>query len=118
MEPVPLIMQRDLLLVPFPFSNQSGNKVRPVTVISNEDFNGHSEDILVAGITSNISRGKYTLSLLNADLEEGKLYSKCCIKAENILKIEKTLVVKKIGKIKKAKLESLITTINQIISAQ
>ena len=112
------LMQRDLLLVPFPFSDQSGNKVRPVMVVSNKEFNEHSDDILVIGITSNISRGKYTLSLSSNDLEEGKLYSKCCIKAENILKIEKNLVVKKIGKIKETKLESTITAINQIISAQ
>jgi len=117
MEQIPL-MQRDLLLVPFPFSDQSGNKVRPVMVVSNRAFNEHSEDLLVVGITSNISRGKYTISLSSTDLEEGQLYSKCCIKAENILKIEKSMVVKKIGKAKKEKLESTIKTINKIISAQ
>ena len=30
-----MIEQRDLLLMPFPFSDQSGRKVRPVIVISN-----------------------------------------------------------------------------------
>ena len=47
-----MIEQRDLLLVPFPFSDQSGIKVRPVIVISNNSFNSDSEDILVVGVTS------------------------------------------------------------------
>ena len=112
-----MIEQRDLLLVPFPFSDQSGNKVRPVVAISNKEFNEHSEDLLVVGVTSNISKGKYTMSLSNTDLEEGKLYSQCCIKAENILKIDRELIIKKIGKISKGKLESVVATINKIISA-
>ena len=110
------MIQGNLLLVPFPFSDQSGNKVRPVMVVSNNEFNEHSDDLIVVGVTSNLSKGKYTLNLSTTDLEEGKLYSKCCIKAENILKIEKSLILKKIGVVKKTKLESTINTIQNIIS--
>ena len=53
-----MMEQRDLLLVPFPFSDQSGRKVRPVIVISNNDFNRHSEDAIVVGVTSNLSKDK------------------------------------------------------------
>lgn len=88
-----MIEQRDLLLVPFPFSDQSGRKVRPVIVISNNEFNEYSEDILVIGVTSNVSKDRYTLDLTNEDLEEGRLLTKCCIKTENILKIDKELVI-------------------------
>lgn len=112
-----MIEQRDLLLVPFPFSDQSGRKVRPVVVISNREFNEHSEDLLVVGVTSNISKGKYVLGIANPDLEEGKLYAKCGIKAENILKIDRELIVKKIGKISEGKHESIVATINKLISA-
>ena len=113
---IPLIEQRDLLLVPFPFSDQSGRKVRPVVVISNREFNEHSEDLLVVGITSNVSGGKYVLSLANSDLEEGKLHARCGIKSENILKIDRELIVKRIGKISKRKHESIVAAINRIIS--
>jgi|SRR3989344_5890256 len=110
-----MIEQRDLLLVPFPFSDQSGRKVRPVIVVSNNDFNLSSEDIIVVGITSNISKDKYTLDLASKDLEEGKLLTQCCIKVENILKIEKGLVIKKIGKAKINNLNEIIKIINNII---
>lgn len=110
-----MIGQRDLILVPFPFSNQSGRKVRPAIVISNNSFNNNSEDILIVGVTSNISKDQYTLRLNNEDLEEGKLITNCCIKVENILKLDKELIIKKIGKIKKEKLNEIIKTLNKII---
>ena len=94
-----MIEQRDLLLVPFPFSDQSGRKIRPVVVISNNSFNGSSEDVIVVGATSNIKKDRYALSMTNNDLEEGKLFTNCMIKVENILRLEKGLIIKKIGKI-------------------
>ena len=110
-----MIEQRSLLLAPFPFSDQSGRKVRPVIVLSNNEFNQHSEDLIVVGVTSNISKGKYTLDLSNQDLEEGKLFTPCCIKIENMLKIDQELIIKKIGKIKKEKLNKIADIILSII---
>jgi mRNA interferase MazF len=110
-----MIEQRDLVLVPFPFSDQSGRKVRPVIIISNNKFNDNSEDVLVIGVTSNISNSIYTLGLDNKSLEEGKLLTKCCIKAENILKVDKELIIKKIGKINKIKLKDIVNVLIKII---
>ena len=90
--------QKDLLIVPFPFSDQSGRKVRPVVVLSNNYFNNHSEDVIVVGVTSNVKKERYSISLTNKDLESGNLFTDCTIKAENILRLEKSLILKKIGK--------------------
>ena len=111
-----MIEQRDLLLVPFPFSDQSGRKVRPVIVISNNEFNQYSDDVLIVGVTSNISKDKYTLNLKNEHLEEGRLLADCCIKTENILKLDKKLIVKKIGKIKIQTFDEIILKLNEIFS--
>ena len=110
-----MIEQRDLLLVPFPFSDQSGRRVRPVIVISNNDFNNFSEDAVVVGVTSNISKDRYTIGLTNNDLEQGRLSTICCIKIENILKIEKDLIIKKIGKVKTSILKNISAKIFEII---
>ena len=117
MEKVPLISQRDILLVPFPFSDQSGRKVRPVVVVSNEEFNEHSQDYLVVGITSKLSREKYSLRLTDSDLENGKLFPACCIKVENILKIDRELVIKKIGTVNMQKFAGIVTVLMEILSA-
>ncbi len=107
--------QRNLLLIPFPFSDQSGRKVRPVIVISNNEFNENSEDIIVVGVTSNIVKDKYTILLTNKEIEEGKLITRCCVKTENILKIDKELIIKKIGKIKKDTLRKIVNKIIEIL---
>jgi len=111
-----MIEQKDLLLVPFPFSDQSGRKVRPVIVISNNEFNRYSEDVIVIGVTSNILKDKYTISLTNNNLDEGKLFTKCFIKIENILKLDKELIIKKIGRINKETLKSIIDKLSTMIS--
>ena len=110
-----MIEQKDLLIVPFPFSDQSGRKVRPVVVISDNTFNSHSEDVIVVGVTSNVKKERYALPLTNNDLEEGKLFTNCMIKVENILRLEEGLVIKKIGKIKEEKLQDIISLLNKII---
>ena len=110
-----MIEQGDLLLLPFPFSDQSGRKVRPVIVISNQQYNDHAEDVVVVGVTSNISKDRYTISLSNNNLREGKFIVPCCAKAENILKVDKELIIKKIGKVKAETLVRIIGIIVEII---
>ena len=107
--------QKDILLVPFPFSDQSGRKVRPVVVVSNNNFNNSSEDIIVVGMTSNIIKDKYSISLSISDLEEGNLSTQCVIKVENILRLERSLIIKKIGKISLKKFKEIIFVLDKII---
>jgi len=113
-----MIEQRDLLLVPFPFSDQFGKKVRPVVVISNNDFNQYSDDVLVAAVTSIITKDKHTVFLSKHEVEKGIAHHDCCIKAENILKIDKKLIIKKIGKIKQTPFQEVIKIIHSIIDRE
>lgn len=50
--------QGDVLLVPFPFTDQSGSKQRPSVVVSSEAYNQTYPDVILAPITSHI---KHTL---------------------------------------------------------
>ncbi len=111
-----MIEQKDLLLVPFPFSDQSGRKIRPVIVISNNEFNKYSEDVIVIGVTSNILKEKYTINLTNNNLDEGKLFTNCSIKIENLLRLDKGLIIKKIGKINKETLKNIIDKLYTIVN--
>ena len=108
------INQRDLFLVPFPFSDFSGKKVRPVVVVSNDKFNNSFQDIIVCGITSNIDKDFYSVKIGNEYLEEGGLFNPCCVKAVNILKINKKLCIKKIGKVKKETFSSVLEKLDSI----
>ena len=66
-------------------------------------------------MTSNISKNKYSIILNKNDLEEGKLTDLCCVKVENLLKLDKALVIKKIGKINMSKFKSILVVLDNII---
>ncbi len=107
--------QRSILLVPFPFSDQSGQKVRPVIVVSNKEYNQSGEDIIVCAITSNIRTSKYSVAVDNGSMESGTLY-KSCIKADSILKIKKSLIIKKIGLVKKKPFSGVLDKIRSLFN--
>lgn len=46
--------QGDVLLVPFPFTDQSGNKKRPAVVLSGDTYNRTHPDVILAPITSQV----------------------------------------------------------------
>ena len=46
----------DVILVPFPFSNQSAVKKRPAIVISSNAYNKISSDVVIMAITSQIEK--------------------------------------------------------------
>ena len=101
MEKTPLTFrQKDLLLMPFPYSDLSQTKVRPVLVVSNDRYNAHSGDLIVCCVTSAISHEFYTVVLTPDSLEEGWITENCGVKTENIAKIDKSKVIKKIGRLK------------------
>lgn len=107
--------QGDIILLPFPFSDLTQTKVRPAIIISNDEFNKHSQDLLVCAITSNITSDKYTLLLSTDDLCEGTI-DNCAIKVETILKISKTLIIKKIAKSNKEVITQTIQILNSLVN--
>ncbi len=107
--------QRDIVLLPFPFSDQSGVKVRSGVIISNNDFNKTSEDVIVCAVTSNIDKSKYTVLIEQKDLENGYLYEQSAIKVENVLKTKKSLIIKVIGTVKTDVLTKTLGILQQIV---
>ena len=51
----------------------------------------------------------------SSDIEEGSLQHDCYIKAENILKIDKKLAIKKIGKLSQKRFNQTIELFEEII---
>ena len=44
----------DVVLVPFPFTDQSGIKKRPAVVVSSNNYNVSRRDLLIRAITSQV----------------------------------------------------------------
>ena len=57
--------QGDVLLVPYPFTDQSGSKQRPSVVVSGDVYNQAHPDVILAPITSQIRHTPDEVSLVN-----------------------------------------------------
>ena len=44
----------DVVLVPFPFTNQLGSKQRPAVVVSRRTYNASKPDVVIMAITSQL----------------------------------------------------------------
>lgn len=53
MNPSVVYSRGDVVLVRMDFSDRSGSKVRPALVVSSDEYNTTSPDVLIASITSN-----------------------------------------------------------------
>ena len=58
--------QKSIVLVPFPYSDQTGNKVRPALILSNLKFN-KNEDVIICAITSSIKDRPYSILIDSND---------------------------------------------------
>ncbi|MBI5872464.1 type II toxin-antitoxin system PemK/MazF family toxin [archaeon] len=93
------ISQKEVVLLPFPFSNFEGMKVRPAIVVSNESFNKKSADCLMVPLTTVIKDEPYSVIIDNHDMDSGELAKQSRVRADKIFSVEKRLVTMKIGTI-------------------
>ena len=105
MGPIPqgghqVILQREIVLLRFPFSEFESSKVRPAIVLSNDKDNRHSEDFVAVPLTSNLKLRDYTILVTNNELESGNLIVDSKVKVDRVFSVSQRLVRMKIGRIK------------------
>ncbi|MFH1210139.1 MAG: type II toxin-antitoxin system PemK/MazF family toxin [archaeon] len=91
------VQQKDIVLLPYPFSDLEGTKVRPALIVSNDLFNKKSSDCIMVPLTTVIKDEPYSLIINQEDLGSGKLLKSSRIRADKIFTVEKNLIVMKIG---------------------
>ncbi|SFF13246.1 type II toxin-antitoxin system PemK/MazF family toxin [Thermoflexibacter ruber] len=107
--------QREIVLVPFPYSDLSNNKKRPVLIVSNNDYNQSFEDVLVCVITSNDYKDAYSVDLSNHDLEIGILPESSIVKAHKLFTIHQSKIIKKFSMVKGDYFELIKTKIHSLV---
>lgn len=107
--------QKEIVLVPFPYSDLSSIKNRPVLILSNNNFNFSHNDLLVAVITSKIFIDDYSVEIDNDSLEYGILPEKSVIKTSKLFTISKDIIIKKFSILKDEKFEKVVNRITELI---
>lgn len=95
--------QWDIIVINFPFTNLADSKIRPALIISNDNFNKKSNIALLA-ISTQEWNSDFAISLKSKDVEEWVLNKDSYVRMQNILSLEKRLIIKKVARISEDKL--------------
>jgi len=87
----------DVVLVPFPFTDQSAAKQRPGVIVSNAAYHQARRDVVLMAITSQL-RGAAFGDILVQDWQAAKLLKPSAIKPI-LATLEQGLVIKGLGKL-------------------
>jgi mRNA interferase MazF len=90
-----MLERGDLLLVPFPFTDLSAAKRRPVLALTALDGFGN---FIALPVTSR-PQAEHGIPLLAADLVRGSLPAPSWIRTDRIVTLNATLIVKTIGQV-------------------
>jgi len=108
------LRQRDIVLVPVPFTDLTSVKRRPVLVLSNDVHNRRSGDVVVAAITSQLLRGGYGVRITATDLEDGSLRRESLVLADRIYTLNQSIVVKRFGRMKREVFDTVLAQIDAL----
>ena len=93
----------------------TSSKKRPVLVISNNDYNSKTDDIIVVAITSNLTLRDYSVLITDSDLTEGDLAVDSCIRVDKIYTLAQNIVIKKFGQVNDDIMNKVKNKINELL---
>jgi len=104
----------DIVLVPFPFTDLTGQKRRPALVVSPDGFD--PEDLVLCAITSRVP-GRllpWDVSLDTQDLAEGQLPRPSLVRVGKLFTMHHALIVGRFGSIRPQKLADVLTLLQRL----
>lgn len=104
--------QGDILLVPFPFTDQSALKQRPAVVLSSEAYNRLHPDVILAPVTSRIQSASSGIIL--EDWQSAGLLKPSVVKPV-LSSFVITLVKRQLGSLSSRDLEEVRALFRQIL---
>ena len=93
------LKQKEIVLLPFPFTDLEGSKVRPAIIVSNDYLNKRSDDCIMVPLTAVIKDAPYSTIINQEDMGSGKLVKPSMVRIDKIFTVEQKLAIMKIGSI-------------------
>lgn len=109
--------QLEIWLTRAPFSDMVSDKVRPMLVLSSNYYNNKYQDFIGMYITTNLDH-EYSIEISKNDLDSGELFDSSAVRCDTISRVEKTLAIKKLGKVKTDFYKKVINKFDELIKRQ
>jgi mRNA interferase MazF len=98
------LVKGDVIVMLFPFSDLSASKKRPALILANLEDN----DFILCQITSQARIDDHSIVISNEDFLMGTLNLTSLIKPNRLFTADKSLIERKIGCLKKKKIDEVI----------
>lgn len=105
----------DVVLVPFPFTDQSASKKRPAVVVSADAYQRRRRDVIVMAVTSQIHRPTAALGEVLIGDWQGAGLPKASLIKPVLATIEQRLILRKLGALQQDDLEALRSALRQVL---
>lgn len=105
-------VKRDIVIMPFPFSDLSSSKRRPALIVA--EIKG--EDIILCEITSRPRIDEYSITLSDEDFNEGRLDVMSIIKPHRLFTAHKSIIIYRLGSLKQPKIKEVTDGIIKILN--
>ena len=109
------INQRDIILIPFLYTDLSQNKKRPAIILSNNEHNSKNQDLICCAITSNPREYANSIKFSAKDLDYGNLPFESRVKPNKIFTLNKNLIIKVLARLNINKSKETINSLNFFI---
>lgn len=105
----------DVVLVPFPFTDQTAAKKRPAVVISSDTYHRYRGDVVVMAVTSQPSTSaRLAGEVLITEWEQAGLLRPSLIKPV-LATLERGLILRKLGELQDRDRDALRAALQQIL---
>jgi mRNA interferase MazF len=107
--------QKDIVLIPVPFTDLTSTRRRPAIVVSNNNYNKATDDMVVVAMTSNPVNHPYSFVIQQADLASGKLNRPGKVRVDKIYTLSQSITVKIFGKVKETVLDTIRERLGDLV---
>jgi mRNA interferase MazF len=104
----------EIVLLPFPFTDLSATKRRPVLVLKASNAQG---DFLAVQITSQLGY-RPAVRLIAEDFELGGLPKESIVRPDKVFTLNKALIVRRVGKLTPSGFERILEAVCQQVGCQ
>ena len=104
----------DVVLVPFPFTDQTTAKRRPAVVVSSDAYHRERPDVIVVAVTSRTGRPAGIGDVLIMGWREAGLLKASLIKPI-FTTVEQTLILRKLGALQQEEVAALRKALQEVL---
>ncbi len=115
------VQRGNIVLVDFPYSDQTGHKVRPALVVQSDVWNQKLDDTIIALITSSRHRRigaatQYSIDISTAEGKKTGLRLNSIIQCENLITYHQSLIIRVIGHLSASEMQQINTCLKATLN--